>query len=164
MFATVTFANADSLRHMINMMNKKVSQTFRNRDMAGFEKITRNGVTSEFKYVENGKTTDYDGMLNMMKQSFGMLKSIDVARATTSNVVQHNGTATAKSRHHLVGTMMGPDSKVHKMIMDGTSNDTFRKEDGKWKLASMSWGKAKMMMDGKPFDPSKMMPPSAGGK
>ena len=136
-------------------MNHKVDAALMKRDYNAFEKITRPGVTSDFKYTEAGKTENYDEMLANMKQGMTMMKKVNVAKSSIVKLAIHGKTATCDTKHHMLATMGGQDSKQHKMSFDGVSTETYRKEKGQWKLASMVWGKQKMTMDGKPFDPMK---------
>ena len=155
-FALASLAHADNLRSTIKTFNRKVHATFVKNDMNAFEKVARATCTSDFKEVENGQSHDFDAMLAQMKQGFAMMK-INSASATTSKLMQHGDSATCQSNHHMTGSLAGPDKKKHKMVFDGVSTDTWRKEDGHWKLASMVWGKETIKMDGKKIDPSQMM-------
>jgi len=148
-----SLVRADNLRSMIQNMNRKVCHAMMKKDMAAFEKCTRGGVTSDFKYSENGQAEDYDSMLAHMKQGLTMMKTISTVNTKLVKLTQEGNSATATTRHHMVGIIAGPDKKNHKMVFDGISTDGYRKEDGKWKLASMTWGDQKMTMDGKPFNP-----------
>ena len=154
--ASITIASAETLQSTINKMNAKVAHAFMHNDMAAFEKITRPAVTSDFKHTEMGHSQTYDQMLSEMKQSFAMIKKFSSVSAKTSHIAIHGDKATSTTTHHMVGVIVGPDKKNHKMVMTGTTKDTYRKEDGKWKLAEMNWVKQGMTMDGKPFDPSQM--------
>jgi hypothetical protein len=102
---------------------------------------------------------NYDQMLASMKQGLGMMKSMSKVSAKLMSLKQGKTTATAVTMHEMVGKMLGPDEKSHSMTYSGTSNDTYRKVNGKWLMAKMEWTKTKMTMDGKPFDPSQMAPP-----
>ncbi len=54
---------------------------------------------------------------------------------------------------------MGPKGKKHVMAGSGNISNTLVKTPQGWKFKTMKEEKAKMTMDGKPFDPSKMMAP-----
>jgi len=148
--AVAGVASAENLRGMIRTMDKKIHHAFMTRNGDEFEKITRAGVTSDFKYTENGKTMTYDEMLAEMKQSFGMMVKMESADSKTLSLSQHGDEATARTQHRMVSIVNGPDKKTHKMVYSGVSKDGYRKEDGQWKLASMEWVSEKMTMDGKP--------------
>jgi Tfp pilus assembly protein PilE len=154
--ASICVASAESLQTTVNKMNTQVAHAFMHNDLDAFEKITRAAVTSDFKHTEMGHSQTYDEMLGEMKQSFAMIKKITVARAKTSHIAIHGDNANSMTTHHMVGVIVGPDKKNHKMVMDGTTKDTYRKEDGQWKLAEMNWVKQGMTLDGKPFDASQM--------
>ena len=153
---TLGIASAQSLKKAIHRMNVDVTRALKNKDMAKFEKITRPNVTSDFKHIDMGKTQSYDEMLTDIKQSFGMIQKFTSASATTNKIRINGDTATSVSHHRMAGIMMGPDNKKHRMLMVGATHDTYRKEDGKWKLAVMEWFNEKMTLDGKPFNPAAM--------
>ena len=153
--AVSSLASADNLRNKIESMNRKIHNAFMKKDINAFEQITRKGITSDFKYVENGTPESYDEMVAQMKQSFNMMQKVTAANSRILKLSIHGDTADCSTTHHMMAIVGGQDKKTHKMSFDGVSNDSYRKEDGKWKLASMVWGKQKMTMDGKPFDPMK---------
>lgn len=159
---SISVASAENLKAKINKVNAAVARAFMHNDMAAFEKVTRDAVTSDFKHIDMGHTQNYDEMLAEMKQSLGMMK-ITACSAKTSHIKIHGKTATSVTNHRMMGKMSGPDKKNHRMAMSGTTHDKYRMEDGKWKLAEMKWSNEKMTMDGKPFDPSKMMGGTQGG-
>lgn len=146
---------AASLKSEIEAMNVQLSKAFLKRDMAMFNRITSSSVTKDFKYTEEGRTMNYEQMLAEMKMGFSNFKSITVSKTVVVACSEKGNTGSAKSRHRMAGEMMGPDKKPHKFTYTGVSNDTFRKEGGKWKIATMNWTETKMTMDGKPFDPMK---------
>jgi hypothetical protein len=152
----VCLASAGNLRKDIESANKKIHAAFMKKDIGAFEKITREVTTSDFKYVENGKTETYDDMIAGMKQSFAMMQKMKSADSKILNLSVHGDTGTCETRHRMVSISEGPDHKAHTMVFSGVSKDGFRKESGEWKMSSMEWVKETMTMDGKPFDPSKM--------
>ncbi|MCE9557311.1 MAG: nuclear transport factor 2 family protein, partial [Armatimonadetes bacterium] len=108
----------------------------------------------------NGKTMDFDTMVAQMKAGMGPGVKMSYSTTKILSVTEKGKTGTAKMTSSMGMSEVGPDKKTHKMTFVGTSSSTFRLEGGKWKMASMSWGKQTMTMDGKPFDPSKMAAPS----
>ncbi len=160
--ALVSLASAESLRHTIKEMNKKIEHAFMKLDMDAFAKATQPYVTSDFKYVENGKTMGFEDMVASMKMSFMTLTKMKSSSSTTLKLVMKGDTGTAFTEHKMKSLSSGPDKKTHLMVFDGFTTDDFRKEDGKWKMARMTWTKESMTMDGKPFDPMKSMPAGSG--
>jgi len=152
---TTAFA-ADSLRSEINKMDAKIAKTLKNKDVEGFKKVVKGGITDDFKYVENGKTQTFDEMVEGMRQGLAMMKKVTVCTSKTLSLKQSGNMATAMTKHTMGGTMMGQDKKMHKSVFSGVSKDVFRKENGKWKMASMTWTNQTMTVDGKKVDPSKM--------
>lgn len=158
MLAVLTVsAFADSVKADIEAANAKVCKLLKAKDIDGFAKFARPWITADFKHVENGKSMTFDQMITEMKNGMGQLGKI---RSVSTKIIKFKKTATmayVTTQHSMMGeTAPGPDKKVHVMGFVGTSEDVYRKEGGKWKMASMTWGKQTMTMDGKPFDPSKM--------
>ena len=155
--ATVCVANADSLKATVQAMNKKVNAAMLKLDVKAFVAATKPYGTKDFKYTENGRTMTYDEMVAMMKSGLGSLKKMNSVTSEIKKVEEKGGKGTVWTVHKSAGMMMGPDKKTHKMTMDGESMSTYVKEGKAWKIATMTWTKSDMKMDGKPFDPSKMM-------
>jgi hypothetical protein len=59
---------------------------------------------------------------------------------------------------------MGPKGKSHIMAMTGTAHNDLEKTKGGWKFKSMQEKPGKVTLDGKSFDPSKMMAPPHSGR
>src|SRR5437016_1513491 len=79
--AVSSLASADNLRNKIESMNRKIHNAFMKKDINAFEQITREGITSDFKYVENGTPESYDEMVAQMKQSFNMMQKVTAANS-----------------------------------------------------------------------------------
>ena len=152
--SAVSFAG--SLKSEIEAMNAKVTACLKKMDIAGFEKIVKAGVTSDFKHVENGKAMNFSQMVTQMREGMKSMSKITKIGTKLKSLKESGNTATATTWHMMEGVMIGPDKKSHTMGFSGTSTDVFRKVGGKWKMASMTWTDQKMTMDGKPFDPSQM--------
>ena len=154
----VAISSAD-LKSEVTAMNNKITAAMMKGDMKTLESVMKSGVTADFKYVEAGKTMSFDQMWTTMKASMSSMKCT-MAKATMSGLKEKGKMGTGMENHHMMGTMMGPDKKSHKMSFDGTSTNTYMMVGKSWKMSKMVWGKSKMMMDGKPMDMSKM----GGGK
>ena len=147
---TSAVALAD-LRSDIESMNKKVHAAMMKRDIDAFVKIVKPRVTSDFKHVENGQTTNFDQMVGTMKTSFQSMGKItkSTSKVLTLKVKGNVGTTT---EHHLMsGEISGEDKKKHVLTFSGTTTNTYRKEGGVWKMSVMKWTTQKMLMDGKPM-------------
>lgn len=163
--ALACVASADNLRAKIVAMDNAVASAMKKKDMKAMKAAMAPTVTKDFKYIETGpgaaggKPQTFDEMVANMEMGFSTMKTIDKVETKLLSLSEKGNAATSKSSHLLAGTMVGPDKKSHKFAYSGTSIDTYRKEGGVWKMASMKWADMKMTMDGKPFDPMK-----AGGK
>lgn len=152
---------SSNLRAELTAMNKKVTAAMMKRDVAGFTKIVKGGITPDFKYMEDGKEMSFDTMVDMMKQGMKLFTKMISAKAEIVSLSEKGNDATAITRHSTVSLMTGQDKKPHKMEFVGTSTDTYKMVKGKWLMSSMSMKTDKMLLDGKPMDMS-MMP--GGGK
>ena len=150
----VAFSSAD-LKSEINTMNTKICAAMVKADFKAFEALVKNGVTSDFKYMEAGRTQTYSQMMEHMKGSFGQMK-LSSAKASIVSLKQKGDGAVSVEKHVMLGSMTGPDKKSHKITMTGNSTNTYKKVKGKWLMSVMSWGVMDMTMDGKKVDPSKM--------
>lgn len=161
LFAAVSaIGHADSLKSEIQKMNKPISNAMKKRDVAAFKKIVQGGVTSDFKYSEDGRAQTFDEMVEGMKQGFAMYSTISRADTKIISVSEKGTSGTAVEKHTMAGTMIDPKSKKkHVVVFEGTSNETYKKLNGKWLMASMDMKTDKMTMDGKP-----MPMPAMGGK
>jgi hypothetical protein len=151
-------AQADGLRTQIETSNKKIHAAMLKKDMDAFAKAMKPDVTPDFKYMEDGRSMGFDQMVGLMKQSFTGFQKVTKAETKILSLKQTKTSATSVSDHAMAGIMPGPDGKPHTMTFTGTSTETYVKKGGKWLLSIMSWGKSKMLLDGKPMDMSKMAP------
>ncbi len=126
------------------------------KDIEGFKKIVKGGVTPDFKYSEGGPSMGFDEMVAGMKQGFAMYSKITKTTTKLVSVKEKGNDGTAVEKHTMVGMMMGPDKKSHKVVFAGTSDETYKKVGKKWLMASMTMKTDKMTMDGKPMPMPQM--------
>lgn len=150
--ASVSYAG--NLRSEIVAMNAKVAKLMKAKDMDGFSKLLKPKVTADFKHVESGRSMGFDQMVAEMKQGFKMMEKITEVSTKIISLKESGNTATCKGQHVMKATMKGTDKVPHTMSFIGVSTDVYKKVNGVWKLASMTWGEQKMLMDGKPMDMS----------
>ena len=151
LLAVLCSANAQSLRSQINASDKTIHKLMMARDMKGFSDYMKGAVTPDFKYVEAGKTLDFNGMCAGMAMGFGQMKKMMKADSRIVKLHESGHMAEATILHVMEATVMGGDSKAHKMSFKGTSADTYEKLDGKWKMSKMAWITQSTMVDGKPM-------------
>lgn len=156
-------AQAGSLKDHALALNKAVMKTMKAKDIAAFEKLMKPNVTADFKYIEYGQVQDFKTMVENMKMGFKMMGKLLKHDLKIVSVSEGPNSGTFTYKTQMESTIIGEDKKTHIMGFGGTAVDTFRKEGGKWKLATMTWKEMKMTLDGKPFDPSKMTPPDKSG-
>lgn len=155
----VSLAQAEGLRSKIMEMDRKVTAALKSKDLAKFKQLVLPNITKDFKHVEYGQTMTFDEMYNQMKQSFAMIDKVKDVSVKFVSIKETGNTGKSVAKHRMVTTMKGPDKKTHVMVFEGTSNDTYVKVNGAWKMSRMEWSNNKMTMDGKPMDMSQM-----GGK
>lgn len=155
-------ASAESLKATASKMGQKASAYLAKKDFAGFEKAMKGFITSDFKYIDEGKSMSFNDMLTGMKMGLGQLK-VTGASSKTLTAKETGKTGVTTATHNISGTMTGPDHKSHTLKASATSTDTWVKVGGVWKLSVMNWGKTKMSMDGKPFDPTAAPRPAKMG-
>jgi len=148
--------HAESLKSMILKNDAASKKALMAKDMAAFKKSMQPYITSDFKYIEAGRTMNFDQMLAGMKQGTGSLQKITDVVSKLIKLNEKGDKATAEMTRSMSGTMTGPDKKMHKLTMSGKTVETYVKKDGKWKLAIMDWKSSEMIMDGKKMDPSQM--------
>ncbi len=141
-------------------VNKKLHAAMMKKDTDAFAKIVKEGVNSDFKYVEDGRSMNFDQMVANMRQGMSQMTKVTASDSKIVSLKEKGNSATAVMSHRMSGRMIGKDKKSHTTSFSGISTDVFRKQGGQWKMARMSWKSQKMTMDGKPYDPSKM----GGGK
>lgn len=152
--------HAQGLKAQLESDMAKISAALAKKDLAAFEKLTRPHCTADYKHIENGKAMNYDEMLKTMKQGMGMMTKMRKVQTKMLTFKQNGNKAVATFAHEMVGELPpGEDKKVHVMGFKGVSQNSYRKEGGKWKMSEMKWNSQTMMMDGKP-----MGAPSGGGK
>lgn len=149
-------AGMADLRSEVMAVNNKIIAAIKARDADAFAKIVKACTTKDFKYVEMGRTMGLNEMIMGMRQGMTQMKDLKRADVKIVSVKEMGSKGTAKLWHNMEGRMMGQDKKWHNMGFTGMSTHAFVKVGGEWKMSMMKWGKQKMTMDGKPFDPSKM--------
>jgi len=156
MLMSLALAAVATLRSEIETMSKKGSKLMMAKNVSGFVALVRSGVSSNFQYVENGKTEAFEVMAEGMKLGIGGMQKITRSASKIVSLKESGTGATCMMQHLMVGTVAGPDKKPHTLSFTGTSKDTYVKEGGKWKMSRMEWVKQTMTMDGKPM-------PASGG-
>jgi hypothetical protein len=157
LFVAVTaVSQAQSLKSQIQAMDKPIRSAMMKRDINAFEKTVKGGITPDFKYWEDGRSMAFDQMISNMKQGFLMYKKVTKVNTKLMSVKEKGTMGSAVEKHMMEGVITGPDKKSHTMSFVGTSNDTYKKVNGKWKMASMTMKTDKMMMDGKAMNMQAM--------
>ncbi|HLK15690.1 MAG TPA: hypothetical protein VKT78_12880 [Fimbriimonadaceae bacterium] len=156
----VTVASAETLKTTATKMADRASAAMAKQDYKGFEAIVKASTTSDFKYVEAGRSMNLTQMMAGIKQGSGMMK-IKSAHAKILSCSEKGGkSGSTTTSHDFKGTMTGPDKKPHTLAGSMTSKDTWVKVGGKWKMSVMTVTGYKATMDGKPYNPMAGAPTS----
>jgi hypothetical protein len=147
---------ANDLRAFLNRFEPQVVKAFAKKDIKFFERIS----TSDFKYVDSNKVAqEKKAALEGMKQFFAMSSAIHV-KFNRGKIAAKGNSGSVDYHSIFTSDVKGPDGKNHKMRMETWTTETYRKVKSAWLVAKIQETKpAKISMDGKPFDPSKMAPP-----
>jgi hypothetical protein len=143
--------SADSFHDQLKSMNADVEKALLAKDINAFDKAMKPHVAANFKYIEDGRESNYQTMVAGMRAGVGAMSKVTVAAVKVLSVKVKGGTARVTGEHKLLGTMAGPDKKQHAMAYSGLSTEQYQLTSGKWLLVTMSMKTAKMTMDGKPM-------------
>jgi hypothetical protein len=150
---TLGSASAQSLRSQIEASNKRVGKYLMAKDVKGFAKYMKGRVAPGFKYMEQGHAMGFDQMCRTMEMGLGQMQSMNRADAKLLTVKEKGNTAVSTSRHTMIGQTRDNKGRPHTLSFVGTSQDTYAKRGGKWRLTKMAWLQQTMLLDGKPLLP-----------
>lgn len=153
--AALTFARADSARAQLDASMNRISAAMKSKNLAALDKEMRATSLRTFKYTEGGQSQNLDTMLKNMKTGLSSMDKLSVCTTKVLSLKEKGNSAVGLMEHKMVGTMKGEDKKTHTLAFTGVSENTYVKQNGQWKLATMKWKTQKQTMDGKPM--------SAGG-
>ena len=121
--------------------------------------------SKDFTMAEKGgKPQNGKAVTAELKKQFMMIKSVDECTAEISEIKISGKTAKAKSKMHSIMMMpMGKD-KMGKMEDWENTSDSFVKTSEGWKFKTIVSTGSKILMDGKPYDPTKKVAKPAEGK
>lgn len=155
--------DAASVKKWIQGAMNSYAAAVKKKDIPLIEKLAKQYFHEDFvSHEKNGTKVTRDQMLSQMKANMGMVKSVDKCDVVCKSVKVSGNTATADESMAMTMTFASPDAKAKPMKMDfmQTWTATYVKEGGKWRCKKTVTKTEKMMMNGKPFDPSQM----GGGK
>ena len=159
LLAVSAVASAESLRATADKMGRQASVAIAHKDFKKFESTMHQYITSDFKYTDSGNSMNFEKMLAGMKQGLAMI-NITAASSRLLSFKEHGKSGTTYTTHRVMGTMTGADKKPHTLVAIGNSMDSWVKTGGSWKISLMAWGKQRMTLDGKPFNPMAGPPPT----
>lgn len=149
LIAVAGLAQAD-LRSEITASRHKQEMAVMAKDVKGVEASMKETLTPDFKYVQDGKTQDKKTFISEFVGSLAMMDKISSSSGRIISLKQSGNKGYGQIEISMLGTMKGPDKKLHAVNWVGNFTEEYRKVGGKWKTASMTQGKQKFLMDGKP--------------
>ena len=144
-------ASADSLKDQLSSMNSAVEKALLAKDLVAFDKVMKPLVAPNFKYIEDGRTSDYATMVAGMKMGLARMTKVTVASAKVLSYKSKGDSARVTAEHKMLGMVPGADKKQHALAYTGLSTEIYQQKNGKWLMVSMSMKTGKMTMDGKPI-------------
>ena len=142
-------ASADTLKDQLTAMNGAVEHALLAKDINAFDKVMKPIAAPNFKYIDEGKTSDYKTMLAGMKMGVGQMTKVTVASVKLLSYKTKGNTGRVTAEHKMLGTVVGADKKSHALAYTGLSTEEYELKNGKWLMVSMSMKTVKMTMDGR---------------
>ncbi len=149
LIAVAGLSHAD-LRSELESHNRKVEKAAKAKDVKGAEAAYKESVTSDFKYVQDGKAQDYKTFIGNFTATIAMTEKVTSSSTRIISLKQYGNKATGKIEKKMTGTMRASGKKIQTFDWTGEFTEEYRKVGGKWKTATMTQGKQKFLMDGKP--------------
>jgi len=149
LIAVAGLAHAD-LRSEIMAARKKQQKAAAAKDIKGAEAAMKESMTSDFKYVQDGKTHDAKTFISEFTASIVMMEKVTSSSTRIISLKENGNKASGEIELKMTGTMKNTDKKLHTVDWTGVFTEEYRKVGGKWKTATMTAGKQKFLMDGKP--------------
>jgi ketosteroid isomerase-like protein len=146
--AALTYADA---RSEIKASFQKVEKAAMAKDIKGAEAAYKESVTSDFKYVQDGKTQDFKTFLANFTASIAMTDKVISHSTRIISLKESGNKAFGEIERKMTGTMKADGKKTQTFDWIGVFTEEYRKVRGKWKTATMTAGKQKFLVDGKPF-------------
>ncbi|MEP6754605.1 MAG: nuclear transport factor 2 family protein [Chthonomonadales bacterium] len=132
----------------------KVMAALKKKDVKG----VTNSMTDDAVMKEMGQTMNKKQFETMLTTNLGMIDIVS-ADVKFSKLVVKGNVATTEYVENSKVKVKNPSGKTSLMATESKYKTTFKKIGGDWKMAmSEEVGMPKMMMDGKPFDPTVPAP------
>jgi ketosteroid isomerase-like protein len=147
--AVAGIAHSD-LRSELKASRAKIEKATKAKDAKAAEAAYEEFVTPDFKYVQDGSAQDFKTFVDNFTSGFAMMDKISTSSSRVISLKEHGNEATGEVEMHMLATMKGSDKKTQAINYTGIFTEQFRKVDGKWKMAVMTAGKQKFLVDGKP--------------
>ncbi len=146
--AVAGLSQAD-LRSEIMSARHKQEKAAMARDMKKANSAMQEFMTSDFKYVQDGKTQDAKTFISNFDASMVMMEKITSSTSRIITLKENGSKGVAKVELKMIGTMKGEGKKLHAIDWTGNFTEEYRKVGGKWKSSKMTAGPQKFLMDGK---------------
>ena len=137
--------DAAAVRKQIEAAYARSDKAVKTRDVSHLMDDATPDMTSKTE----GRVIKGTDLINVMKQQLAMFKSIDEVSSKITSFKVNGGTAVVNAESTLVGTLVGPDQKPHKLRSVSKDRDTWVKTPKGWKVKLTETLGQKNTLDGK---------------
>lgn len=165
LLAVASLVLADAAGEAKKAIQAKMDEYSRNlmaRNFDGAKMVVRSVFAKDAVIIGmDGKKMGFEAWLKEMDGHMRSMKSIEKVSLTLATAKVKGNQVVGEERFHLEGTIpsMADPKKTSKFVMHGMSDTVFEKRGGKWVVVRTHDKAVKMMVDGKPVDPSHMADP-----
>ncbi|HXG23583.1 MAG TPA: nuclear transport factor 2 family protein [Chthonomonadales bacterium] len=159
--STVGVSTRADDRKEINTLYKKLAVAMKKKDV----KTVMSLATPDFSMkMPNGQVQKAEAIEASMKQMFSATKSIDKLETKIDSLKIQGNKAVAVSTTAFACTMQDAQGQMHKYTENSTSRDYLVKTKKGWRFQRTEALKARVTVDGKPFDPYGISQPPQSQK
>lgn len=150
LFSLAVSAQAADLKATFQPIYTKFAAAEKAKDVKTIEAMSNQHFSKSLVFIHSdGHRQTGAEMLAELKANMKMVAKFHECTGTIQKIVDKGNTAEVTVANHSKLAISGPDKKVHILIDDETTLDTWAKEGGKWKLKQVKSMREKATMDGK---------------
>jgi len=149
-------AHGEDLVSVTGSFYPQVTQALKTRNIKVFKSLYAARTTPAFRYQEkNGTMYTLPQMVAIVRTDLTMPKTLDVAESVVHAQKDKGDRALVIVWHKIRGTVVGKDKAKHALYIQGTSQDSWRKNGDRWVLEKSAYILHRYTLDGKTFGISK---------
>ncbi len=147
----VALATADATKDFKSYYMSKIVPGMKRAMLKGDTSFFEKLMTSDYTSSDYGrKPTDKATSISMLKQSFGVIHSIQATMGAATFKADKSKATVAASWTYVGSTVKDPKGKSHKITILSKNKETWVKKGSDWLIqSSADLGPPKMTMDGK---------------